>query len=129
MAHLSPRCARSANDRALFALMHGERAPGIMAANYERARSALTAPDPWSTFGPRAHKTRNFARNLLGNPDAVTVDAWTLRVVGEDERTLRRNGVYDAIAAAYRSEARRAGMAPSALQAITWIGARNGRAA
>lgn len=129
ISHLSPRTSWTRNVEGAVALLaYGERGNGIIGANFERAVSALAAEDPWSTFGPTAPKTLNFARNIAGDDEAVTVDVWAARVVGCDESTLSRVGIYDAIAHAYRLAARRRGVSPATMQATTWIVARGGRA-
>jgi hypothetical protein len=109
---------------------------GVMGRSIAFAQSALDAyangGDPLATLnGP---KTSNFARNLLGDTDAVTIDAWAARVALPElgrkdvDRVMGRKGVYDGIAEAYRTAADRRGVSPSTMQATTWIVARNGRA-
>lgn len=127
VAHLSPRTTWTRNVAGAAALVrHGERGPGIMAANHDRAAAALTHPDPESTFG--GPKTLRFFRNILGDSEAVTVDVWAARVAGVSEKSLSRKGIYDAVEHAYRRAARRVGVSPATMQATTWVVARNGRA-
>lgn len=135
ISHLSPRTTWARNRSGAISLMiYGERYDGIIGANFERARRALdvAAERPYGadlddTFG--GDKTRAFYRNILGDTDAVTVDVWAARVAGIDENLLKRVGVYDAVAEAYRIAARAAGVEPATMQATTWVVARNGRAA
>lgn len=140
IAHDSPRTTWQRNVAGAYALLAtGEKAPGIMAGNHSRAVSAMetgrAGGDPLATIkGP---KTRNFAMNILGCRESVTVDAWAARIAlkpdwtrGETadvERILSRAGAYDAVANAYRVVAARLGIDPTTLQASTWIRARNGR--
>lgn len=129
ISHLSPRTPWARNMAgAVTLLLYGERANGILSANYSRASKSLDHDgDPIETFG--GPKTRRFYLNILGDTGAVTVDVWAARVVGvNDENALRRFGVYDAIEHAYRLAAGRRGVAPTTMQATTWIVARNGRA-
>lgn len=131
MAHLSPQVQWVLNVRALRTLLlEDAREPGILHQMYQRARASLTADDPWSTFGLRANKTRNFARNLLCDQDAVTVDSWISRVVGIDNgrAVFDSPRLYNEVADAYRAVARGTEYTPAELQAITWVAAR-GRAA
>lgn len=137
VSHLSPRTSWKRNvggARLLFTEgPEAAAAMGCMAANVARAAASMVSDEPLDTFGPDAHKTRAFARNLLGDRDAVTVDVWAARVAmglgGRDaEKILKRAGVYAAIAAAYREAAKRAGTDATTMQATTWIVARNGRA-
>jgi hypothetical protein len=136
VAHLSPRTTWARNVAGAMALVTGgERAAlavGCMSANVGRAVSAMDANDALSTLkGP---KTAAFARNLLGDRDAVTVDVWAARIafgdsVGDPEKALGRTGVYAAVAHAYRVAAASVGVTPETMQATTWVVARNGRAA
>ena len=135
IAHLSPRTSWTRNVQTATLLVQCEdgadaaRAAGAMRTNVERALASLEFEDPFDSFGPGAPKTRSFARNILGDDEAVTVDVWACRVADLDESALGRVGAYDAIAHAYRLAARRRGVAPATMQATTWVVARNGRAA
>lgn len=146
IAQLSPRTTWSRNIAGAYALCCSgsemTRADGILRANYTRAAYALMTgrqnADPIATInGP---KTRAFARNILGDRTAVTVDIWAARIAldphwsrGEGYadlgKILDRSGVYTAVANAYRVTAARLGIDPTTLQAATWVVARNGRAA
>ncbi len=72
-------------------------------------------------YGP---KVTNFAANLAGDYDAVTVDTHASQIALGSPQA---NGKLDTFAhyapyvAAYTLAARRLNMAPSALQAITWL--------
>lgn len=145
IAQLSPRTTWSRNVAGAYALCCSgkelTRAEGILRANYTRAARALLTGrqngDPVATInGP---KTRAFARNILGDRTAVTVDIWAARIAldpdwsrgdGYDDlgKILGRSGVYNAVANAYRVTAARLGVDPTTLQAATWIVIRNGRA-
>lgn len=134
IAHLSPRTSWERNISGATAFIASgpaaARSLGCIGDNVARAERVASAPaDPFSTFGPTAPKTLNFARNIDGDREAVTVDVWAARVVSVDEAELKRAGVYDALAHAYRLAARRRGVDPATMQATTWIVARNGRAA
>jgi hypothetical protein len=125
-AHLSPRTTWSRNVRGATLLLTTGQAPGCLGANVRRARQALASSDPLATLtGP---KTARFARNLLGDPDVVTVDVWAARVAfgGRPDATviLYRRGMYAAVEHAYRLAAAQAGVPPATMQATTWIIAR-----
>lgn len=121
ISHLSPRIHFSRNIVAARQLIATGTVPsGVMRDPADRARRAMAAEDPMSTFGPTAHKTRSFARNILGDNNAVTVDVWALRVAGVTEQQLGLVGVYDTVAHAYRLAAKRVGIEPAEMQAITW---------
>lgn len=128
----------SADDRDAACVTAG-RACGGMLANITRALIALNAADrgecPIMTInGP---KTNAFARNLLGDRNAVTVDVWAVRIAlnpgwsrGEDDMSelmLSRAGMYQAVAQAYRIAANRRNVDATDMQATTWIVVRNGR--
>lgn len=142
VAHLSPRLQWARNIVLAANVLGNGSTKGIMKQSLKNAQRALDSDAPLTTL--RGNKVRNFAANLLGDAEAVTVDVWAARVafglgkgfkstVGESETVkpetlLARKGVYDAIADAYREAAHRVGVEPSTMQATTWIVARNGRA-
>jgi hypothetical protein len=132
IAQLSPRTPWARNVAGAYGLLLSGTAPHCMANNVARAKVAAAAADPLATLkGP---KVSAFAANILGDTDRVTVDVWALRVaLGGDseidpESAISKAGVYDAIAHCYRLAARRVGVDPAVMQAVTWIVARNGRA-
>lgn len=130
VAHLSPRTTWQRNLEGAVNLLSTGRAPGCLGTNISRASAALASDHPLGTLnGP---KTQRFARNLLGDREAVTVDVWAARVAlgprADLELVLARKGVYGAVERAYRVAARRLGVDPVTVQATTWIVARNGRA-
>jgi hypothetical protein len=122
MAQLSPRLRWSQNVDSIVMLVNEGSLPAyVMTGPANRARKALAAAEPFDTFGKKALKTRSFARNITGDVHAVTVDVWAARVAGVDEAQLKLVGVYEAIAHCYRLAAKRAGIDPQQMQAITWI--------
>jgi hypothetical protein len=131
IAHLSPRTPWQRNVSGAWSLVLTGDAPGCLGRNVSGARRALESDRPLATLG--GPKTQRFARNILGDRDAVTVDVWAARVaLGERDdldRVLTWAGVYDALEHCYRLAARRLGVDPVTVQATTWIVARNGRAA
>lgn len=130
IAHMSPRTTWTRNVLGARALLvDGVKYPAIMGDLYDRAVRSLDFEDPFESFGPSAPKTLNFARNISGDREAVTVDVWAARVANLDDTLLGRKGAYDAVAHAYRLAAHRRGVDPATMQATTWIVARNGRSA
>lgn len=124
ISHLSPRTDWTRNVTGAWSLVTSGIAPTCLRANVDRARRALRSTDPLDSFGPDAPKTRRFARNIMGDRDAVTVDVWAARTAlgrWDAERDLRRAGAYDAIEHAYRLAARRIGTDPTTVQATCWI--------
>jgi len=132
-AHLSPRVHWARALVAAHNMLNGLPVTGVMGRSISGAQSALDAyrngEDPlWTLKGP---KIRNFALNLAGDTEAVTIDVWAARVAfggPYEDKLLQRAGVYQAIAQAYRAAAAKVGVSPSTMQATTWIVARNGRA-
>lgn len=122
LAHLSPRTPWARTIGFARALLTTGEARGAIGANVGRARTALIAADPWTTFTATAPKTRAFAAAILGDPDAVVIDVWSARVAGipNSDRCLRRVGFYDAAADIYRRLAHTHAITPAALQAVTW---------
>jgi hypothetical protein len=122
MAQLSPRLRWKQNVDSIIMLVNdGELPAYVMTGPANRARRSLVAAEPFDTFGKAAKKTRSFARNIVGDTNAVTVDVWAARVAGIDESQLKLVGVYEAVAHCYRLAAKRAGIDPQQMQAITWI--------
>lgn len=93
----------------------------------ERATAILNGADPADVLGGR--KVRSFFANLSepGFPGAVTIDRHALSLVfgrplsEREQKTLLSLGAYTFVAAAYRAAARRIGILPHELQAITWL--------
>ena len=122
MAHLSPRLRWKQNVDSIESLVATGFLPSyVMSGPANRSRKALVAANPGVTFGKKAKKTLNFSRNVSGCVNSVTVDVWAARVVGVSEAQLKLTGVYEAIAHCYRLAAKRAGIHPAQMQAITWI--------
>lgn len=130
IAALSPRTDWARNVAGATAIAYGHDAVGCIGTNVTRANRVLLADDPVADLNATgtAPKIESFARNILGDVEAVTVDVWACRVANLDETRLSLKGAYDAVAHAYRLAARRRGVDPSTMQATTWVVARNGRA-
>jgi hypothetical protein len=133
VSHLSPRTMWGRNVYGATMLVTTGTAPTCIRDNVDRARRALQSADPLDTFGPKAHKTARFARNLLGDRSVVTVDVWAARIAFgpnatvDPERALKRAGVYAAVEHAYILAGKRLGVDPVTVQATTWVVIRNGR--
>lgn len=63
-------------------------------------------------------KTNAFARNISGDLNAVTIDAWMLRPFGLKEANKTN---YRTLAEAVRVVAAEVGMTPADLQALIWV--------
>ena len=127
VAALSPqipwhRCLVIADD-----ILHGN-SPSIRGAiqsfvrNAERIRDERLT-DTYPTFKVGC-KVRSFAANLAGNLDVVTVDTHAAQIASGDVcNTLRVDTWkrYEPVASAYVAAAKRVGIKPATLQAITWV--------
>lgn len=80
--------------------------------------------------GKDAPKITSFYKNMLGDPDAVTIDTWMARAIlgeGQDmapgdasQQALGWTGSYEKMADVVRRAAKDLGISPRALQAIVW---------
>lgn len=124
LAALSPQCSWDENVARAFAFVDGAES-GAFEDALGKARRIADGADPLSVLGGR--KVRSFYRNILGADQYVTVDRHAVAIVcgrslsDREIKVLERIGAYQSIAAAYRTVARRHGIAPSTLQAITWL--------
>lgn len=125
MAALSPRNPWYWNVQDAAAYAHAaaegaEDAPTAttFGANRTRAWAMVRGGLDWTTS---ALKVRSFVSNIMGDPDAVTVDVWAIRVATAGEQsTVKNDRQYTEVAAAYREVAAEYGESPRDLQAITW---------
>lgn len=118
VAAFSPRVKWSINVRKAFAFAVGSPVRGL-SAHTRTAERAVTMG--FAAIDPRtAPKTHNFARNIAGDYNAVTVDIWMCRAaeIGRDDPTIRQ---YRAIADAVRTLAAEYNMTPATMQALIWI--------
>lgn len=130
ISHLSPKTNWKRNIQAARDVLNGINPTYALKANVARANATLESRNPLMTFGKGAKKTQRFARNILGDREAVTVDVWAQRVAqgkDADPKFLKRNGGYESVERAYQVAANQLGEYPSVVQATTWIVARNGR--
>lgn len=90
--------------------------------NTQKAWTILHGAEPRLAF-VNSPKVEAFWRNLMGDENAVTVDTWMLRAMGEGERFV--NGLkpkpYRDLADDIREAAHRVSETPAAFQAIVWV--------
>lgn len=89
--------------------------------NVAKAWAILNGALPLETLnGP---KVRAFYSNIVGDPDAVTVDRWAARIARNDatDPGLVTAREYREIAAAFVEAAARCDVSPRDLQAATWV--------
>lgn len=95
---------------------------GVDSSHINNVRRALEGKDL------QGRKVQNFFLNLMGDPDAVTVDTWMLKAFALDgfkTSGWQRDKLYDIIADAIRQEADKAGVTPREFQAAVWAGVRD----
>ena len=124
IAALSPRVQWAVNVRMAEALCRTG-VTGGLARSVAAARRIMDGEDPLEVLtGP---KTNAFFRAIMGDEDAAVVDVWMMRAVGLNRSKLTSKQ-YEAVAAALRSAAARAGLPTAEFQAQVWTTIR-GRAA
>jgi hypothetical protein len=125
VAALSPRCQWASNvnsaRRVVLAAAAGELEPVVNGtlANRAKAWRIACGEDPDAVLsGP---KVRAFFANIMGDLDAVTVDAWGMRAAeGRDNKHAPKKRRYALLSEAYRRAAQRHDMSPRDAQAAVW---------
>lgn len=116
---LSPRVTWRANIRFAEAAVKQEPKPtGCLGRSWDNAQRILRGENPEDVLkGP---KTFAFWRNIIGDPNRVTVDIWALRACGfqKDKLTPRE---YAEIERAFVAVAREQRMPPREFQAALWV--------
>jgi hypothetical protein len=122
-AALSPRISYRHNCLALAELLnHGDTNLGY-GQNIHKAKEILLSDKPVERLSTkRPSKCDSFARAILGDVRAVTLDTWMLNMLGFDGwiTPLR----YRNMAAMVTQAALSVGEAPRDFQAILWVGKR-----
>ncbi len=109
--------------------------PGLK-ANLDRAKRIMAGPGDYESVlaalgnDAEAPKIRSFYKNMMGDKDAVTIDAWMARAImgkGHDmadkdlaAQSLSWAGAYDKMSEAVRQAAKELNISPRELQAIIW---------
>ena len=98
-----------------------------MSVTHQRRRAAVAILDGDDPFKHLGIKTGNFFLNIMGDPDAVTVDSWATKVALGNPYVEENPGdaAYRKISDAYQDAAKRAGLSARAMQAATWVHYRN----
>lgn len=92
-----------------------------LGANVAKAWAILRGEAPLVVL--RAPKTRSFYQNIMGDPDAVTIDRWAVRAAEGDPTHpgTVSNAQYGRYADAYREAAVELDVHPRELQAAVWV--------
>lgn len=123
IAALSPQCSWDENIARALAYAH-DGSVGSYSDSTLKCAAIAHGADPADVL--RGRKVRSFFRNILGIESAVTIDRHAVAIVygntlSNNDRILERPGTYTYIASCYRTAARQLGIAPSTLQATTWL--------
>jgi hypothetical protein len=127
VAALSPMNGWSANMTLARGLteryLAGEAMPTSgfgLRGNVLKAWRILDGQDPLDVL--RGQKVTAFYANIMGDPNAVTVDRWAARIARGDpsDKGLVTAKQYREMADAYRDAADRVGVTPRELQAAVW---------
>jgi hypothetical protein len=109
------------------AARNGEPCPAVSTTANRATAWRIATGGELTLNGP---KTSRFARNIMGDMDAATVDVWMMRAAyGERDVPRSSDGIpaaptgrrYLMIERAIRAAARRCGTTAAQLQAVTWI--------
>ena len=73
---------------------------------------------------PTGHKTHNFAWNLFGDYEAVTIDSHMIRAAGLKQDSVTSGLMYEELSQAVRRLAKRHGLRNAEMQALIWIAQR-----
>lgn len=122
IAALSPLTSWSLNVRNAEAVASGQ-SVGTLKANLAKAQRMANG-EHYASVLSAGSKTWNFAHNIDGHTDNVTIDRWAIRIaVGYDKTTVTPKQ-YDVLADAYRKAAAEIGEPASTVQAVTWCAIR-----
>lgn len=119
VAAWSPRMPWKRNVEVASLWLQGETGLGLgssVVRAHDVMRDGIGALDK-----PTSPKTYNFALNLFGDTDAVTIDVHMVRAAGIDDRDAPTTVQYREMVAAVRRLARRYRMQPRDMQALIWI--------
>lgn len=122
ISHCSVRAQWTQNVSAAWAILLGEidlAKPYVLGGNIERSVKAIVSDNPIDTFN--GHKTRNFARNIAGDMNGVTIDVWMCKAIAIEQKWLTRVGLYEALADIFREVANEVNISAAQLQAIVWV--------
>lgn len=127
ISHLSPQLDWAANLSNAYSLLADGKTHAVLGDSVKRAKRAMVDPAPAETFGDDGPKIRSFYWNIVGEHSKyVTVDRHALRVAfgyldTDLMRAFARVGSYEAITHCYRLAAKRVGVTPAQVQAVTWV--------
>lgn len=116
VAILSPRVSVSYNVTLTKRYIEMGSCEGMMQSRVQ----ALQQYEASGVFhGP---KVNAFSRALQGDVDSVVIDAWMIRLLGQQQRLTPKR--YKGLVATVKGVATRLGWHPSETQAALWVGAR-----
>lgn len=122
-AALSPRIKWRRNCIALVDLLAGREVRDGFRANTYKAKELLWSNDPIADLNSKgwAHKTTAFAKAILGDCQAVTLDTWILKALDLTANDIKRAKQYARVVQEFRIAAELVNETPRDLQAIVWL--------
>lgn len=130
VAALSPRCGWAVNKRWAATMVAAWRAgddqpPALgIYSNRRKAWDILNGREPLHVLG--GNKVRAFYRNIIGDPEPVTVDRWVYYGATGTKGQPTGAGTYNAVAQAVADAARYLQLTPRDCQAVLWVVVRGG---
>jgi hypothetical protein len=122
IAALSPMTQWSLNLRNAESMARGL-AVGALSKSVRKAERILAGED-FDTVLPRGSKTWNFAHNIAGSGNHVTIDRWAIRIALGWDKLKITDPQYRIIADSYRDAAMAREVSGPVMQAATWCAAR-----
>lgn len=114
----SPRCPWSRNVKLAREFIRGNKV-GALPVSIRNAERALSM----GFDALNGLKTNNFARNIAGDLDAVTIDIWMIRAAGIEKKSVNKTE-YRQLSSEVKELAPKYNLMPAELQALIWIAIR-----
>ena len=122
VAAWSPRMRWDRNLLVARQHMQGKKHLGMSESAKRADRVLLHGIDALNT--PQGHKTHNFAWNLFGDYNAVTIDTHMISAAGLEQESVSSGLMYEELSQGVRRLAKRHGLQNAEMQALIWIAQR-----
>jgi hypothetical protein len=122
VAAWSPRMRWDRNLLVAREHMQGKKHLGMDKSAQRADRVLVHGIDALNT--PTGHKTHNFAWNLFGDYNAVTIDTHMISAAGLEQENVSSGLMYEELSQAVRRLAKRHGLQNAEMQALIWIAQR-----
>jgi len=118
----SPRMRWDRNLLVARQHMQGKKHLGLPDSAVRADRVLLHGIEALNT--PQGHKTYNFAWNLFGDYNAVTIDSHMISAAGLEQESVSSGLMYEELSQGVRRLAKRHGLQNAEMQALIWIAKR-----